>query len=96
MPIEEFTGESDPPQRALIEVNTINQFAVHTGQNLENHSKSLAGRGKFVKPGVPVLDFRTKQEVFRFAAHLLTQAIVLPDEEGAHTFDEVMEAVQNS
>lgn len=81
-------------------VDTANEFAINTGENLPNHSTSRAGRGMFVRQGVPeVPTFRTKQQAFRFCAHVVLLAENnLPDEEGCelHTFPAVLDAVQNS
>lgn len=77
-------------------VDITNKFAIQVGENLPNHSTSLIGRAKFVKPGIGIMPiFRTKQEAFRFCAWVMALAAVLPDEDGAHTFEEVLEAVQN-
>lgn len=81
-------------------VNRVNELGLSAGENLPNHSTSLAGRAKFVRqvqPNVPT--FRTKQEAFRYAAWLVTLAeIHLPDEEGAelHTFEVVRDVVRNA
>lgn len=80
-------------------VNTANDYGLGVGKNLDNHSTSLAGRGKFVRQTMPSLPtFRTRQEAFRYAAWLLvlTEAQQLPDEDGAHEFEEVLDAVQQT
>jgi len=78
-------------------IDTTNQYAMQTGENLPNHTTSLTGRGKFVKVGLALpVTFRTRQQAFRFCAWALALAEVLPDEDGAHTFEEVQEAIQNS
>lgn len=84
-------SEERPP------VNTDNDGAIFPGENLPNHSLSLAGRGKFVGVGLSrVPQFRTKQELYRFVAWciVMEEAQNLPDEEGAHTLDEVLDAVR--
>ncbi len=52
-----------------------NEWSLHTGENLPNHTKSLIGHGRFVTVGVPgrVL-FRTREEVYRFCAWALHYA----------------------
>lgn len=79
-------------------VNTLNEFAVQAGQNLANHSASLAGYSKFIKLGTPVVLCRTKQEAYRLSAYLRTMADAhgLPDEPGEHTYDQVEAAIQSS
>jgi hypothetical protein len=84
-PVEEF------------EVETLNEYMIHYGENLPNHSTSLNGRGKFVKIGMqtpPV--FRTKQEAYRFCSYILAMAPLLPDEPGNHTYEEVEAAIKNA
>ena len=85
---------------APIPINTVNEFMVSTGQNLPNHSSSLAGLPKFVSiiGGGKPMQFRTKQTIYRLAAWLLCLAEVkdLPDEPGAHTFEQVLEAIRNT
>jgi len=83
------------------EVDTTNEFAVGFGQNLPNHSTSLAGRGKFVRQSSPEFPvFRTKQQAYRYAAYLveLADGADLPDEDGAeeHTFEVVRNAIRNA
>lgn len=81
-------------------VETLNDYALHAGKNLPNHSTSMAGLGKFVTQGVPTVPlFRTKQDAYRYAAWLCTLAeVVLPDAPGCHdhTFEAVRDAVRNS
>lgn len=79
-------------------VNTLNEFAVHTGQNLPNHTASMVGKGKFIRIGeFPKWgQFRTQQEVYRLCAYLLTMAELLPHEPGEHTYEEVEQAIHNS
>lgn len=80
-------------------MNTRTEFVVLSGQNLPNHSESLRGRGKFVRinghnPNNSVPLFRTRQEAYRLAAHLLCAAQGLPiEDEEPSTWDEVLEAV---
>ena len=79
------------------DVNTENEYALMTGQNLPNHTMTAVGKGRFVKVGFPsVPTFRTRQQAFRFCAYALLLADVLPDEPGAHDFETVLEAVKNS
>jgi len=78
-------------------VSTVNEFAVHTGENLANHTASLRGQGKFIRTGVSgPLMMRTKQSVYRLCVYLNTMAEMLPDEPGEHTYEEVEAAIQNS
>lgn len=62
--------------------STENEFNLIKGENLSNHSTSLAGRGKFVRQGNPVVPtFRTRQAAYRYAARLIELAgNHLPDE----------------
>lgn len=87
-------------EAASQEINTSNDFLLSAGQNLPNHSTSLAGRGRFVRQSLTEIPtFRTKQEAYRYAAYLITMAEVhLPDEEGSetHTFEVVLDACRNS
>jgi len=81
-------------------IETINEYALSAGQNMPNHSTSLAGRGHYVRQGVPdVPTFRTKQAAFRYAAYIVLMAEAhLPDEEGSatHTFPQVLDAISNT
>ena len=81
-------------------VNTLNEFMMLQGENLPNHSTSRNGRGKFVQPGAPGnICFRSKQQLYRFIAYAATMAedvARLPDEEGAHTYQEVLHAIRNA
>jgi len=81
-------------------IETINEFAISAGQNLPNHSASVAGRSKFIRQGVPeVPTFRTKQQAYRYAAWLLFMADNhLPDEEGCeeHGFADIAVAIANT
>jgi len=89
-------NEETPP-RDDIPVNTLNEYAIGYGKNLDNHSSALAGRAGFIRQMTgDVPTFRTKQEAYRYAAYLVSMAEVLPDEDGAHEFDEVLAAVQNA
>lgn len=95
--IVDMTNYQPDNSEPEIPVNTVNEYILMTGQNLPNHSTSLAGRGKYVKVGrhgEPI--YRTKQEAYRYAAYLLTMADTLPDEDGAHTYQEVEEAIRNA
>lgn len=78
-------------------VDTENEYLLSRGTNLPNHSLSQMGRGAFVTPNyqaVPI--FRTKQSAYRFAGWLLTMADTLPDEEGSHSFAQVLNAIKRS
>jgi len=80
-------------------INTSNDYLLMFGQNLPNHSTSIAGRGKFVRQSiVETPTFRTAQQAYRYAAWLATMAEMLPDEAGAeeHTFDAVRAAIRNT
>lgn len=86
------------PNKEEFPINTLNEYVLIAGQNLDNHSMSLAGLGKFVKAGSqnPAgIIFRTKQQAYRFCAHAIVMAQVLPDEDGEHAFEEVLDAVEN-
>lgn len=83
---------NNPPEYT---VDTTNEYALHASENMANHSASLAGRGKFITVGVPTYPlFRTKQSAYRFAGYLLSMAEVLADEDGEHSFEQVLEAIQ--
>jgi hypothetical protein len=87
---EEFESEED----VEFPVNVANQFALSAGENLPNHTLSQQGKGRFVRPMLQsVPTFRTKQEAYRFAGWLLALSVTLPDEDGAHDFDEVYAAI---
>lgn len=84
-PVEEFP------------INTLNEYGLSLGQNLDNHSTALAGRAKFVRQSDPTVPtFRTQQAAFRYAAYLVSMAMVLPHEEGEHEFEEVLDAIRNA
>lgn len=89
---------TEPPEEveeSAFPVKTDNEYAIGSGTNLPNHTTTLAGRGNFVQFGMGPKAFRTRQEVYRVCAWLLTAADTLPDEDEEHTFEEVMEAIQN-
>lgn len=97
--------DEETPSRVEVPVNTLNEWAISAGQNMENHTESIAGRRHFVRQmNREVPTFRTKQAAFRYAAYLVTLAenvktasgVGLPDEEGAHTYEEVLHAIQNA
>ena len=91
------TTDSETPSAEEIPVNTLNEWAISSGQNMENTTYAMNDRAKFIRQGDPrVPTFRTKQEAFRYAAYLVTMAALLPDEEGAHDFEEVIHAIQNA
>lgn len=84
---------------AVKAINTSNDYGLGAGQNLPNHSASVMGRGKFVRPLKPIQEFRDRQTAYRFAAHLITMAeIHLPNDDGCeeHDFESVRAAVQNA
>lgn len=79
--------------------DTVNEYVVITGANLPNHTASLKGLGKFVMLGRQ--DFppiRTRQAAYRLATYLILMAQIhdLPDEPGAHSFDEVRDAIEHA
>jgi hypothetical protein len=90
----EASGEAANP------VDTQNSYMLSAGQNLPNHSTSMAGRGKFVRQALgKIPEFRTKQQAYRYAAWLITMADSwLPDEEGceSHDFPTVLAAILNT
>jgi hypothetical protein len=80
---------------ADIAIDTTNEYALHSGTNMPNHSTTLSGRGKFVRTGAERPIFRTKQAAYRYAAWLLCLAEALPDEDDAVSFEQVLEAVES-
>jgi hypothetical protein len=90
--------DEETPPRVGVPVNTLNEWAIGAGQNMDNHTESMAGRKHFVRQMTrEVPAFRTKQAAFRYAAYLVTLAEnTLPDEEGAHTYEEILHAIQNA
>lgn len=101
-PTATVVGNADDMQAAFLALqghkpSAMNEFNLHTGQNLPNHSTSLVGRGRYVRQGhheIPT--FRTRQAAYRYAAWLVQLAGQhLPNEEGCEgcTFDAVREAV---
>lgn len=85
-------------EQAQPAVRVDNEFGLVLSQNLPNHTMAMAGKGKFIVPTATsrLMQFRTKQQVYRFAAHLLHLAGELPDEDGMHTLDEVLDAVEGT
>lgn len=82
-----------PPARPP--VNTTNDGIILSGENLPNHSTSMRGRGKFVGSGMQhAPQWRTRQELYRFVAWalLFEERHGLPNEEGEHTLEQVIEA----
>lgn len=77
-------------------IETINEFAVRQGRNMTNHTAAMSGQPKYVQVGPYIM--RTKQRVYRLAAWLIMMADAsdLPDEPGAHTFEQVKEAISNA
>lgn len=98
MPRVKFTGTTGDEE---IPINTDREYAIHTGENLANHSTAKIGRAKFVRVGPNSMSgdfpiFRTKQAAYRFVAWLLlmVEKHELPDEDGAYSFDEVSQAIR--
>ncbi len=88
--------ETTPPVEET-PVNTFNEYAIGYNRNLDNTTHALNGRAGFIRQqvdGVPT--FRTKQEAYRYAAYLVSMAEVLPDEDGAHDFETVLNAISNA
>jgi len=82
-----------------VEVNTTNDFALHKGQNMDNHTAALRGQAAYVRQGmVEIPTFRTRQLAYRYAAWLISLAELLPDEEGqeAIEFETVLDAIRNA
>ena len=77
----------------LEDVNVTNEFGLSVGNNLPNHSRSVGGRTKYVTP-VQHPIFRTKQSAYRFMGYLESLAEVLPDEDKAHTREQVLKAIR--
>jgi len=96
-PAELVKLDTDPPA-----LDVTNSLLWTAGQNLANHSATLAGRGRFVAPAITspqMFQFRNKDDVFRTAAWMVTLANAwLPDHDMAHphTFDEYLAAVRNT
>jgi hypothetical protein len=86
-------NEVTPPEE--FPINTMNEYIMVAGENLANHSTSLVGRGRFVRPST-LPTFRTRQEAYRFCAYALLMSDTLPDEPGEHTFEQVEEAIRNT
>lgn len=94
MPLLTPTPDAEPPNE--IPVDNTNEYLVGSRENLPNHSESKAGRGRFVCISAPrAVVLRTKQAAYRLCAYILTLAEHLPDEEGSHTLDQVIDAVRN-
>lgn len=94
MPLLTPTPDAEPPDE--FPVDNTNEYLVGSRENLPNHSAWKAGRGRFVNIGLPgAVVLRTKQAAYRLCAYILTMAEDLADEEGNHTFDQVMDAVRN-
>lgn len=88
------TMMSDGPEFTEIAVCVDNERGLIPGENLPNHTAAMRGRGKFVMASAPgPFIVRTKQEAYRVMAHLNHLAQDLPDEDGEHSFEEVMKAV---
>lgn len=91
-------SNKDKPTLSGDEIETANEFGLVAGKNLPNHSMSMIGRGSFVRPtapGTPV--FRSRQQLYRFAAWLMRYSEELPDEDDrGHTFEQIREAVRKA
>lgn len=78
-------------------VKTDSEHVILVGENLPNHSTTLAGLGKFVRISpqsnntVPIC--RTRQSAYRLAANLLANCQDLPHEDPPSTWDDVLGAV---
>lgn len=80
-------------------IETKNDYALHTGQNLPNHTFSQIGLGKFVSHGVNSIPmWRRREDAYRYAAWVVSLAEVLPWGVDAkeHTFEEALNAVRNA
>lgn len=88
-----MADEIEPP-----EVNTANEYLFSSGINLMHSSLARRGRAKYIIPAFPIGPLRTKQAAYRLAAWVKVMAEThgLPEEEGAHTFSEIEEAIRNS
>lgn len=79
-------------------IDTKNEFNIRSGVNLANHSASLRGRAKFIKPMTDVTAVhRTRQSAYRHAAWLVVMAdrAELPDEDDQpFEFDDILSAVE--
>jgi hypothetical protein len=71
-----------------------NEFVVVAGQNLPNHSTSLAGRGQFVQIG-QTRPMRTKQEAYRLVGWLLAYVDTLPDDITEATLEMIQEQIDS-
>ena len=84
----------------VTEIDTTNDYLLGAGQNLPNHSMSMAGLGAFVRPALSELPiWRTRQDAYRYAAWLITLAEThLPDgdDESGVTFEQVRDAVRSA
>ena len=90
-----ITMTNNGPEYTEIAVRVDNERGMIPGENLPNHTAAMRGRGKFVMASTPgPFVVRTKQEAYRVMAHLEVLAQDLPDEDGAHSYDEVKAAVQ--
>lgn len=84
-------------------VDVSRDYPLTAAENLPNHSSATRGQTKFVRVGPHISSgdypiFRTKQSAYRFAGWLLTtvERHGLPDEDGAHSFEQVMEAIRKA
>lgn len=92
---------TEGPEFTELAVRVDNEFGLVKGENLPNHTASMRKRGAFVMAtagdiGYRGLVFRTKQQAYRFVAHLLALADSLPDEDGEHELSIVQNAVESS
>ena len=82
---------------AAEQIDTTNLYAVHTGTNMDTSSWATVDRAKWVAIGSSTrVVCRTKQEAYRLAAWLvvLAEESDLPDEDGAHSLDDVIASVE--
>jgi hypothetical protein len=82
-----------------MEIKTLNDFLIGSGENLPNHSASVNGRGKFVRQNrSDIPTFRDRQTLYRYCAFLLVLGDVLPDDDGQEgvTFPEVLDAIRSA
>lgn len=80
-------------------IDTTNEFILHSGENLPNHSMSMIGKGKYVAQGLATIPlFRDRQAAYRYAAWLICMAEILPNEldDSSPTWEQVLDAVRNT
>lgn len=91
-----MTSDSDIPKVEELAVRVDNEFGLINGENMPNHTAAMQGRGKFVMQTVNsrATIYRTKQQSYRYIAHLLKLSDTLPDEDGEHTLAEIQAALE--